>query len=355
MLPTPLQRAEVVERQGNGLSRRPVTQCFRVWVVSAACSLALSLSSLGQIERPGDQQPSTMRPPDWLFPVNPPGRAEPPPNRGGVRVPQSRITFLPSELADLFSAPDWHTADHPAMPEVVARGRKPGVYACGYCHLPDGSGRPENASLAGLPAAYIAQQVADFRNGARRTAIPTRIPPKLMSELAAAATDAEIKAAAEYFSKLQPQFRIRVIETETVPHTHVAGWFLAVDKTGPRQPIGQRIIEVPEDVEQFEHRDSRTGFVAYVPVGAVKAGKELANSGGLGKTIACGGCHGVDLKGIGNIPGIAGHSPSYIMRQLFDIQSGLRAGKDIAPMKEVVKRLGIGEMIAISSYLATLH
>jgi cytochrome c553 len=354
-MPTPLQRAEAVERQGNGLSRRPVTKCFRVWVVSAACSLALPLSSFGQIERPGDQQPSTMRPPDWLFPVNPPGRAEPPPNRGGVRVPQSRITFLPSELADLFSAPDWHTADHPAMPEVVARGRKPGVYACGYCHLPDGSGRPENASLAGLPATYIAQQVADFRIGTRRTAAPTRAPPKLMTQLAAVATDAEIKAAAEYFSRLQPQFRIKVIETNTVPRTHVVGWILAVEKAGPREPIGQRIIEVPEDLEQFEHRDSRTRFIAYVPIGSVKAGKKLVSNGGVEKTIACSGCHGAELKGAGNVPGIAGRSPSYITRQLFDIQSGLRAGPTIAPMLPVVTRLSIAEMIQISSYLATLH
>ena len=296
-----------------------------------------------------------MAPPDWLFPVNPPALAKPPAYRGAVRVPHSRITFLPGQLLDLFSAPDWHPADHPLMPEVVAHGRKPGVYACGYCHLPDGSGRPENASLAGLPATYIVQQVADIATGARRTALPARIPPKLMAELAAAATDSEIKAAAEYFSKLQPQFRIRVIETETVPRTHVAGWILAVDKAGPRQSIGRRIIEVPQDAGQFEHRDSRSGFIAYVPVGAVEAGKELVSRGSKNKTVACSGCHGVDLKGIENIPGIAGRSPSYIMRQLFNIQSGMRAGKNIAPMEEVVKRLSIGEMIAISSYLATLH
>ena len=176
-----------------------------------------------------------------------------------------------------------------------------------------------------------------------------------MTELSAVATDAEIKAAAEYFSKLRPQFRIKVIETDTVPRTHVAGWILAVDKAGPREPIGQRVIEVPENVEQFEHRDARSGFVAYVPVGAVKAGKELVSSGGLNKTLACTGCHGVDLKGTESIPGIVGRSPSYIMRQLFDIQSGLRAGINIAPMTEVVKRLSIVEMIDISSYLATVH
>lgn len=339
----------------GGLIEQRVMQCLRVCVISVACLLAFPQGLLGQTKRAADQSPSTMSPPDWAFPVNPPDRAEPPANRVAVRVPHSTVTFLPGQLSDLFSAPDWHPTDHPVMPDVVAHGRKPGVYACGYCHLPDGTGRPENASLAGFPAAYIVQQVADFRNGARRTAISTRGPPKLMTELSVVATDAEIKAAAEYFSKLRPQFRIKVIETDTVPRTHVAGWMLAVDKAGPREPIGQRVIEVPENVEQFEHRDARSGFVAYVPVGAVKAGKELVSSGGLNKTLACTGCHGVDLKGTESIPGIAGRSPSYIMRQLFDIQSGLRAGINIAPMTEVVKRLSIVEMIDISSYLATVH
>ena len=157
-----------------------------------------------------------------------------------------------------------------------------------------------------------------------------------MNQLAAVATDTEIKAAAEYFAKLQPQFRIKVVESDTVPRIYVAGWILAVDKAGPREPIGQRIIEVPEDVEQFEHRDSRTGFIAFVPVGSVEAGKKLVASDGADKTIACSGCHGADLKGAGDVPGIAGRSPSYIMRQLFDIQSGLRAGTAIAPMVPVV-------------------
>jgi hypothetical protein len=149
MLPSELQCAEAVDMKGIGLNRQPVTQCIRVWMVSVACLLAFPLSSLGQTEGHADQVRSAMGPPDWLFPVNSPSRADPPTNSGAVRVPHSRVAFLPSQLADLFSAPDWHPADHPVMPEVVAHGRKPSVYACGYCHLPDGNGRPENASLAG--------------------------------------------------------------------------------------------------------------------------------------------------------------------------------------------------------------
>jgi len=52
---------------------------------------------------------------------------------------------------------------------------------------------------------------------------------------------------------------------------------------------------------------------------------------------------------------IAGRSPSYIVRQLFDIRSGLRAGAQVAPMVEVAKRLHTEEMVEIAAYLATLH
>lgn len=345
----------MVTIQGGQLIRLPFMRRFRVWMIFVAYVLVCPYSALGRTESASGHQSSVMVPPDWLFPVNPPSPAQPTVDRSAVRVPNSTITFLPSQLSDLFSAPDWHPLDHPAMPDVVAHGRKPGVYACGYCHLPDGGGRPENASLAGLPAAYIEQQVADIRNGWRRAALPTRVPPKLMSQLAAVATNTEIRAAAEYFARLRPQFRIKVVEADTVPRTYVAGWILAIDKSGPSEPTGQRIIEVPDDVEQFEHRDSRTNFIAYVPVGSVEAGRKLVATGGVDRTIACRGCHGADLKGAGNVPGIVGRSPSYIMRQLFDIQSGLRAGAAIAPMVPVVKRMSIPEMIQISSYLATRH
>jgi hypothetical protein len=50
-----------------------------------------------------------------------------------------------------------------------------------------------------------------------------------------------------------------------------------------------------------------------------------------------------------------GRSPSYIVRQLFDIQSGLRAGSQVAPMAEIAKRLRTEEMAQIAAYLATLH
>ena len=62
-------------------------------------------------------------------------------------------------------------------------------------------------------------------------------------------------------------------------------------------------------------------------------------TGDGGKTLACGVCHGPELKGIGPIPNIAGRSPSYIVRQLYDFQQGVRAGPSSALMKPAVEKL----------------
>lgn len=293
-------------------------------------------------------------PPPWAYVVNPPG-FKPSPDDGALRrVPSSSAAFTLTQLRDLFLAPDWHPGDHPAMPQIVSQGRKPEVFACGVCHRADGPGGPENSGLAGLPAAYIVQQMADYKSGARNTSMPQMLPSKLMISLSKAATDAEVEAAAAYFSALKPRSIIRVVETDTVPKTYVAGWYLAAVKTGEKEPIGQRIIEVPEDLEQFVSRDARSRFIAYVPIGSIQKGQTLATTGGGGKTVQCGICHGADLKGLGPIPGIAGRSPSYFVRQLYDFKHGARAGTGSALMKPSVERLTVEDMISLAAYAASL-
>ena len=270
------------------------------------------------------------------------------------RVPDSVAAFTVAQTRDRFFAPDWHPADHPPLPEIVAHGRKPDVLACGFCHRADGPGGPENANLAGLPASYIVQQMADFKSGARSTSVPQRLPPNLMTSLAKAAADSEVQEAAAYFSALKPRAAIRVVETNTVPKTYVAGWFLAQANNGEKEPIGQRIIEVPEDLKQFENRDARSRFIAYVPVDSVESGKALASGASQGKNLPCGICHGPELKGLGPLPGIAGRSPSYIVRQLYDFQTGARAGAGSALMKGVVEKLTIEDMISLAAYATSL-
>ncbi|MBV9725784.1 MAG: cytochrome C-binding protein [Gammaproteobacteria bacterium] len=291
-------------------------------------------------------------PPEWAYPINPPNVKLPADDGTPLHVPASEAVFTLTQIRDLNFAPDWHPGDHPPMPQVVALGRKPDVLACGCCHRADGSGGPENARLAGLPAAYIAEQMADFKSGARRTSVPGR-NPELMVRTARAINAEEIEVAAAYFSILKPRSVIRVVEAANAPTTRVVDWHLAVALTPGTEPLGQRIIEVPENLEQFERRDGRARWVAYVPPGSVRRGQTLATTGG-GKTIPCSTCHGQDLKGVGLIPAIAGRSPSYLMRQLYDLSAGVRAGAGMAPMKPVVEKLSMDDMISVVAYAASL-
>jgi cytochrome c553 len=255
---------------------------------------------------------------------------------------------------DPFNIPDWHPDRHPAMPGIVEHGRKPVLRACGYCHLPNAQGRPENASLAGLPASYVEQQVRDIKNGTRRSSQPGMVPPGMMLMVAENASDDEVKEAAEYFSPLELKPWIKVVETEKVPKTRVLGSMLVVTDGGGTEPIGRRIIETPLNLRQTELRDDASGFIAYVPVGSIQKGEALVTTGGAGKTTPCGICHGPELRGLGPVPRLAGRSPSYLFRQLFDIQQGNRHGEWSALMKAPVVHLSEDDMLNIAAYISSL-
>lgn len=330
---------------GRGV--RAMTGCA---VLCALCALPAVGRAQGGDGAP--LQPQTPLP--WAYALNTPGLAPFIEPERRYSVPGSERSFLGSEIRNLYTPPDWHPADHPVMPEIVARGRDPGVYACGYCHLPNGQGRPENASLAGLSADYIRQQMADYRNGRRQSSEPQMGPPANMLAIGINATPAEVDAAATYFSSLVPQRWIRVVETDTVPVSQVAGWMFVPVEGGGTEPIGNRILEMPEDLERTELRDTRSGFVAYVPLGSVERGRELVTTGGDGKTQPCVVCHGPDLRGLGPVPPLAGRSPSYLVRQLYDLQTGSRNGSWAPLMAAAVANLDTADMVAIAAYVASL-
>jgi cytochrome c553 len=291
--------------------------------------------------------------PAWAYPWAPDFKAAP--DDGVPRhVPDSAAAFTITQERDLFFAPDWHPDDHPVMPDVIAHGRPPEVRACGSCHRVEGTGGPENASLAGLPAAYIVQQMADYKSGARKFAGPQRSPVVLMTAIAKATTAEEAQIAAAYFSSLKPKATIKVVEADTVPATQIARVFYMLAKDGGTEPIGDRIVEVPNDVVQFEHRDSRSQFTAYVPKGSTARGEALASTGGSGLTTPCATCHGPDLRGIDPVPGIAGRSPSYLVRQLYDFQQHRRQGSAAELMAPVVEKLSHADMISLAAYVSSL-
>ena len=242
------------------------------------------------------------------------------------------------------------------MPGVVACGkREQMVIACSLCHYPNGKGRPENAGVSGLPVPYFIQTMMDFKNDMRKSADSRKGNTGRMAGFAKALTDDEIKAAAEYFGAIRWLPWIRVVETDQVPKSRIAGgMFIALEGAeAGKEPIGQRIIEVPEKAEDTENlRNPRSGFIAYVPRGAIKKGEALAANAN-NKTTQCAVCHGPNLEGLGPVPGLAGRSPSYLVRQLYDMQVGIRKGIWADLMKPVVAKLTPEDMINIVAYTAS--
>jgi cytochrome c553 len=282
-------------------------------------------------------------------------------------VEGSTATYSLVDIRDGRNVIDWFPGDHPPMPDVVAHGPAsmgPAARGCASCHLPTGKGRPENAPVVGQPAAYLLRQLEDFRSGARHSADPRKPNTNTMIALAKGMTADEIKAAADYFGAMKWTPWTRVVETDLVPKTRISGnLFLATEKART-EPIAGRIIEVPEDEEQAETlRNPRSGFIAYVPVGSIKKGENLVKTGGMsivggnivpGKTVACFTCHGPDLMGLADVPGIAGRSPSYLVRQLYDLQQGTRKGPSAPLMQPIVVNLTGDDMVAIAAYVTSL-
>jgi cytochrome c553 len=282
------------------------------------------------------------------------------------QLPGSSASYSLVDIRDGGHVADWYAQDHPPMPDIIRLGPSKmadGRRGCGFCHLPNGLGRPENAPTAALSPAYFVQQLRDFRSGLRRSADPRKPNTNTMADLARAMTDEEMTQSAEYFAAIKWSPRVTVIETSLVPKTRIVGnLFLATEETRT-EPIAGRIIELPEDEERSElHRDPRAGFIAYVPEGSLERGKRLVRLGGAqivnneivqGKTTACTACHAPDLMGVGDVPPIAGRSPSYIARQLFDIQQGTRRGPGVELMKVVVAKLTTDDVTAIAAYVAS--
>jgi cytochrome c553 len=309
--------------------------------------------------------------PSWAYgiqadfkPPAPAGTATPAPAPAADttmhKLPGTDRSFTRAQIQDGFGPADWYPGDHPAMPEIVAKGRRiPGkpinesARACGLCHYPNGKGRAENSSVSGLPVAYFIQQMQDFRNDLRVSSEPRKGNAGLMVNIAKAMTEQDIKDAAEYFAAIKwttPYFR--VVETNTIPKMRVSnGVHFAVEGSpAATEPLGQRIVESPEHTERFELRDPRDGWIVYVPVGSIKKGEALVKTGGNGKTVACGVCHGTNLTGLGPVPAIAGRSPSMLARQMWDMKQGTRRGLWADLMKPVVQNLTSEDLVNILAY-----
>ena len=317
-----------------------------VWVFALAVLAAMTVRA--QQAQPTAGQAFQPGPREWAFPVI--AGALAPEEDAPVRVPGSSKTYTPKQIDDLNNPPDWFPEQHPTPPALVVKGRG-GVLACGSCHLMNGLGHPESADLSGLTADYIYQQMQDFKSGVRKDAAR-------MNGIAKEMSDQEMHEVAAYFSGMKSSRTTKVMEAAMVPRTFLGGGrmrFIDPKAAGQNEPIGKRIVTLPDDLDRVRHRDPNGDvFIAYAPPGSLARGKALVESGGNGKTVACAICHGGGLRGLGNVPKIAGVHPIYIARQLFLFKDGTRSGVDGQLMKRPVAQLTDDAVLAISAYVASL-
>jgi cytochrome c553 len=325
-----------------------MTSLKMVLVVSMFAVLATGLQSQ-QPAAPSTALPAPVpREPSWAFQVQ--GGSLPAETPEPKSIPGSTRKYTPQEIDNLLGPPDWFPDQHPAAPAAVRQGR-PGVLACGGCHRMSGLGHPESADVSGFTAAYIVQPMMDYRSGARQDFAAR------MDAFARGLSEQEIRETAEWFASLPRRRFVRVVEAATVPRTFVGqGRMRFVDPAakGATEPIGSRIITLPEDQELARMRDPRSGFVAYVPPGSIARGRALADTGGNGKTVACAICHGEGLKGLANVPRLAGVHPIYLVRQLYHFKEGTRKGPDAALMTRPVAKLTDQDIIDLAAYAGSL-
>lgn len=330
--------------------------------VSLALGLSVSAPLLISAQQNAPASPAAPIPaglPDWAYaPPLPPGTpipsAMPADDATVMSMPGSSKTFTRGELRMLKDTTDWHPEDRQGvMPDIVRVGRQPAVRHCTLCHLPDGSGRPENASLSGLPVAYLLQAMQDYRDGVRRSADPRK--NNVMIGYAKALTREEDLAAAQYFSRQPYPRRLKVVESKTAPKVRMqgqgAGMHMAVPAAegGGMVPIHpDEIVEVPDDNLRAEARDTHLTWTAYVPPGMLNRGKQVASK------YQCAMCHGANFEGIGPVPALAGRSPSYAVRQMFDMKTGARRGPWTKMMESIVSRMTPKEMAEVSAFTASI-
>ena len=130
--------------------------------------------------------------------------------------------------------------------------------------------------------------------------------------------------------------------------------YLDLVPNGELQPIGDRIIEVPQDPARMVLEDPGSGIIDYVPPGAVRRGEALVRTGGPGGQ-PCAGCHGSGLRGQEETPPLAGRSAAYLARMLWDMKTGARNGPAVAQMRTPAAGLTRADITDIVAYLASLR
>jgi len=301
-----------------------------------------------------DIAPQMAQPPaafSWAYPVGPTNLPRPSPTETFTATgadPSMKLTMR--QIGDGFGPPDWFPKEHAPLPQIVGHGRAPHVIACTLCHLPNGNGHPESASISGLTADYIVAQMHAFRDGER-----TNIRAPAMIEMALDISEKELREAAQYFAHIPraQQKWVRVVETSRAPANHVgAGGARFFDKGAQTVPVTPDMIYEIAENDEVELRNDHVGFVDYVPMGSLAKGRTVA-MGNRGQMRTCGSCHGDDYRGHEDAPRLAGRSAYYLIRQLADMRSGVRKGAALGKMKDIVGKLSDADILNVSAYMAS--
>ena len=172
------------------------------------------------------------------------------------------------------------------------------VRACTVCHGKEGRATSDGyyPRIAGKPAGYLYNQLANFRDGRRRNATMTYLVTNL--------PDAYLREIAAYFAAQHPPY-----------------------------PPPQAASATPAILER---------------------GRQLATHGDAAKNIpACTACHGSALTGVAPaIPGLLGLPRDYLISQFGAWQISARQATAPDCMAEITKRLSPDDVSAVISYLA---
>jgi len=290
----------------------------------------------------------------WAYPSGAETAFGKPLGPGPFHMPGSPLTLTRAQIEQADGPIDWYPDDHPPAPAIVRGPASSGTTPCAECHAFNGAGVPGSADLAGLPAAYIVEQVKAFRSGDRRSAEPNQPSTAEMIKTAKSVTPEELDEAAAYFAGLPRMNWLRVIETGVAPRTipDRYGW-LDPAPGGGTEPAGDRIVELSDDIQRGFLNDDHVTLTDYAPPGAVARGSAIAATGG-GAGTPCAACHGPDLRGTAGAPPLAGRPAGYLARTLWDIRVGARHGPPVAPMQRSAKALSPSQVRDVSAYLASL-
>jgi cytochrome c553 len=325
--------------------RAPGSRVARRAVVFFACALSTGVLLVACSTKTA---PSTAEL-AWAFPSGRHTIFEQPVPAGPFHVPGSRLTFTKAQVESEDDPPDWFPDDHPPGPAVVAHGGPGRPTPCAECHLHNGAGFPGAPDLAGLPATYIVDQVHAFREGSRRSAQAGSLNTAHMIKVANQVSEADLARAAAYFSALPRGKWVSVVETPRAPRTipDQFGWRDPA-KGGGDEPIGDRVIELSNDLSRQTLGDDHVGITDYAPPGAIARGAQIVAH----SPQPCASCHGSNLAGQGVAPPLAGRPAAYLARQLWNFRTGARHDPNASAMVAPATALSPSDIVDVTAYLA---